>query len=75
MNNDGGTNPLDVNLLVLKVYKSQDLLYDYHGLHNCPYENGDVDCGGGAPTALDVTFPCKYVYKSEDALCADRCTM
>jgi len=74
MNNDGGTNPLDVNLLVMKVYKGRDYLYDYHGLHNCPYGNGDVNCDGYT-NPFDIPFLVKYVYKSEDALCADRCTM
>jgi len=42
-------------------------------LHNCPYENGDVNGDGGSPTPLDVTFLVKKVYKNQDALCADRC--
>jgi hypothetical protein len=64
---------LDVTFLVQKVYKSQDALYDYNGIHNCPFENGDLDGSGGAPTPLDVTFLVQKVYKSQDALCADRC--
>jgi hypothetical protein len=74
INNDGGTTPLDVSFLVKKVYKSQDALFDYKGLGNCPFENGDVDGSGGAPTPLDVTFLVQKVYKRQDALCQDRCS-
>jgi len=75
VDNSGGVpTPLDVTFLVKKVYKSQDALYDYKNLGNCPFENGDLDGSGGSPTPLDVTFLVKKVYKSQDALCVDRCS-
>ncbi len=66
--------PLDVSFLVNRVYKSMDALYDYYGLHGCPFENGDVDGSGGAPSPLDVALMVNMVYKSLDALCVDRCS-
>gem|GEM_PF-2876592 len=75
VNHDGGLpNPLDVTFLVSKVYKGQDMLYDYYGLYGCPFANGDVDGSGGTANPLDVTFLVKKVYKSQDALCVDRCS-
>jgi hypothetical protein len=65
--------PLDVQFLVNKVYKGLDALYDFYGLHNCPYRNGDVNGDGGEPNPLDVTFLVMKVYKEQDALCPDRC--
>jgi len=72
-NSGGPPTPLDVTYLVQKVYKSQDALYDYYGLHQCPYRNGDVYGDGGDATPLDVAFLVQKVYKSQDALCQDRC--
>jgi hypothetical protein len=72
MNNDGSVDPLDVTLLANKVYYQLDNLYDYYGLHGCPWPNGDVDCSTGAPDPVDVTLLVKKVYQQLDALC-DRC--
>lgn len=69
----GAPTPLDVSFLVQKVFQSNDALYDYRVIGNCPYENGDVDGSGGAPNPLDVSYLVQRVFKSNDALCPDRC--
>lgn len=71
VNHDLYTDPLDLTLLVAKVYQSQDDLYDYTA--TCPWENGDVNCSGGAPSPTDISYLVAYVYKSQDFLC-ERCS-
>ena len=39
----------------------------------CALEAGDVDCSGGAPKPMDVTYYVQYVYYTNDMFCDDPC--
>ena len=69
VNNDSGTDPLDVTYLVNFVYLSLDALAERP---DCPYPKGDMNCDDSADP-LDVTYLVNYVYLSQDALC-DGCS-
>lgn len=71
IDNDGGADPMDVALLVLYVYKSQDFR-TYPVNWYCPHDLGDVNCDGGVPNPLDVTYLVNYVFRAQDAIC-DAC--
>jgi len=69
LNDDDLINPVDVVLMVNKVYILNDMLPEFP---DCPLDAGDVSCDG-IVNPVDVVFYVNKVYILNDLFCPDPC--
>jgi hypothetical protein len=69
VNADGAINPVDVLLMVNRVYKGIDGLVQPP---DCPFLAGDADCDG-AHTPVDVISYVNFAYKGVNQFCSNPC--
>ncbi|MFC1475790.1 hypothetical protein ACFLQW_02160 [Candidatus Zixiibacteriota bacterium] len=67
LNNDGGSDPLDMVYMINYVYRMTDNFVYPEGW-GCPYELGDTDCNGKIDP-VDVINLGILIYRGLDAMC------